>query len=108
MAETEVARVDDVTPEKMMLVLIDDTIQVALANLDGEIVAFSNICHHADCEIIGGPLGDPPLEGEEIECGCHFSRFNVRTGERLEGPSSLPLTVYPVRVEDGAVFVEID
>lgn len=108
MAEREIARVGDVRPEKMVLVPIDDMTQVVLANIDGEIVAFSNICPHSDCDIIGGPFGDPPLKGDEVECECHFSTFNVRTGEPLQGPAALPLTVYPVRVEGGAVFVELD
>jgi len=42
-----------------------------------------------------------------IECPVHQGRFNVCTGAALSAPASTPLKTYPVRTEDGKVFVEV-
>ena len=42
---------------------------------------------------------------EEIECDCHGSRFSVKSGEVLVGPSEGPLMWYAVREEGGDVSV---
>jgi nitrite reductase/ring-hydroxylating ferredoxin subunit len=76
--------------------------EIALARLDdGSWVAFDNSCTHEDC-----PLADGDLEGERVVCYCHGSEFDVRTGAVLEGPADEPLSVYPVRIEDGELQVQ--
>jgi nitrite reductase/ring-hydroxylating ferredoxin subunit len=83
-------------------VLIEDR-EIAVAHLDdGSWVAFDNSCTHEDC-----PLAEGDLEGEQIICHCHSSAFDVRTGEVLEGPADEPIEVYPVRIEDGELQVEV-
>ena len=47
-------------------------------------------------------------DGYRIVCYCHSSEFDVRTGEVLEGPAEEPITVYPVRVEDGEIQVGLE
>ena len=77
--------------------------EIALAHLeDGSWAAFDNSCTHEDC-----PLAEGDLEGDQIICHCHSSAFDVRTGEVLEGPADEPIAVYPVRVENGELQVEI-
>ena len=83
-------------------VLIGD-LEIAVARLDdGSWVAFDNSCTHEDC-----PLAEGDLEGDQIICHCHSSAFDVRTGEVLEGPAEDDLTVYPVRIENGELQVEV-
>jgi 3-phenylpropionate/trans-cinnamate dioxygenase ferredoxin component len=83
-------------------VMIDDH-EIALARLDdGSWVAFDNSCTHEDC-----PLSEGDLEGDQIVCHCHSSAFDVHTGEVLEGPADEPLSVYPVRIENGELHVEV-
>lgn len=74
---------------------------IALYNVDGEILATHNICTHAyAC------LSDGYLEDGKIECPLHQALFDIRTGAVVCGPAPQPLAVYPVRVEDGQVFVD--
>ena len=40
-----------------------------------------------------------------MECDCHGSRFNVRTGEVVQGPAETPLTLYTVRQEGDDLLV---
>jgi nitrite reductase/ring-hydroxylating ferredoxin subunit len=88
--------------DELDVVLVADR-EIALARLDtGEWVAFDNSCTHEDC-----PLSDGTLDGDMIICYCHSGTFDVRTGEVLEGPPEEPITVYPVRVVDGELEVEV-
>jgi nitrite reductase/ring-hydroxylating ferredoxin subunit len=41
-------------------------------------------------------------------CALHEARFCLRTGKVLSPPATVPLRTYPVRVEDGEVFVNVD
>jgi nitrite reductase/ring-hydroxylating ferredoxin subunit len=59
---------------------------------EGEFKAFSNVCTHRQCAIT-------KLEGGEIECGCHGSRFKVADGSVVDGPASDPLEERTVTVE---------
>jgi nitrite reductase/ring-hydroxylating ferredoxin subunit len=58
----------------------------------GEFRAFSTICTHEQCAIT-------QLKGEEIECGCHHSRFKVADGSVVKGPAKKPLSELTVTVE---------
>jgi 3-phenylpropionate/trans-cinnamate dioxygenase ferredoxin subunit len=78
-------------------------LEIALGRLeDGSWVAFENNCSHEEC-----PLAEGDLEGQSIVCPCHSSAFDVRTGEVLEGPAEEPLSIYPVRIENGELQVEV-
>ncbi|MCA1814573.1 MAG: non-heme iron oxygenase ferredoxin subunit [Halobacteriales archaeon] len=76
--------------------------RVCVANVDGELRAFGGICSHAYAELDNGFL----REGR-VMCPLHFSEFDTRTGEALSPPAEEPLPVFPVRVQDGRVVVEL-
>jgi nitrite reductase/ring-hydroxylating ferredoxin subunit len=59
---------------------------------EGEFKAFSNVCTHRQCAIT-------KLDGAEIECGCHGSRFKVEDGSVIDGPASDPLEERTVTVQ---------
>jgi 3-phenylpropionate/trans-cinnamate dioxygenase ferredoxin subunit len=83
--------------------VVIDGREVALARLpDGRWVAFDDTCTHEEC-----PLSEGDLEGERIVCYCHGSEFDLRTGEVLEGPAEDPLSLFPVRIEDGELQVAL-
>lgn len=65
--------------------------------------AVTDRCPHAQVSLHSGDLAGPT-----ITCPGHGSQFDVTTGQRTRGPSDLGLTTYPVIVEDGSVFVQID
>jgi nitrite reductase/ring-hydroxylating ferredoxin subunit len=76
--------------------------EVALFNVGGEIYATTNICTHEQCELDENHL----MHGEEVECTCHGSRYNVKTGANTLPPSAEPLKTFKVIVEGDEVFVE--
>lgn len=81
----------------------DGDIEIAVFNVDGALYAIENVCTHDGGELTGGPF-----EGHVVECPRHGARFDVRTGEALCAPAYLPTTVFPVRVEAGAVWTRDD
>lgn len=76
-------------------------IDVAVYNVDGSFHATSNICTHQFAL-----LSEGYLEGEFIECPLHQARFNVRTGEAEGDLAEGPVKVFPIRIENGEVFVD--
>src|ERR1700722_6167218 len=90
----------DATPLKRVEV---NGVPVCLARLaSGEVFAINDLCSHEEIE-----LSDGDLDGEDVECPAHGSRFNVRTGEVSGLPASEPVASYPGKVEAGEIFVEV-
>ncbi|MDP9342830.1 MAG: non-heme iron oxygenase ferredoxin subunit [Actinomycetota bacterium] len=80
-----------------------DGIRVAVAHLDGQVHALGDECTHRSCSLSEGEL-EP---GGSVVCPCHGSRFDLESGEPLDGPAAEPVPVYPARVEDGWVEVAV-
>ena len=75
-------------------------LEVALYAVRGAIYATENRCTHGEARLSDGFL----LE-DEIECPLHQGRFDVRDGRALCSPLRDNVATYPVRIEDGMVFV---
>ena len=43
-----------------------------------------------------------------IECPLHGGRFDICTGKALSAPCTVDLQTYPVRVEDGQIYIGLD
>jgi len=54
-----------------------------------------------------GLLHEGCLTGYEIECDFHQGSFDIRTGEVIEPPCTVPIRVYPVKVSGGRVTIEV-
>ncbi len=76
---------------------------LAIYTVGGEVFATDNGCTHGNARLCDGFL-----EGHEIECPLHQGRFDVRDGRPTCEPAALPLRCYPVKVEGGRVFVQVD
>src|SRR5687767_9439877 len=77
--------------------------RVAVANVDGRYYAFDDACTHEQCSLT--EMGE--LAGTTVTCTCHGSEFDVRTGKVLAPPATVPVKVYPTRVEGDALNVDI-
>ncbi|WP_426026170.1 non-heme iron oxygenase ferredoxin subunit [Brevundimonas sp. TSRC1-1] len=76
---------------------------VLLCNVDGEFFAVQDTCTHGEWA-----LSDGYLEGGVVECSLHFAKFCVRTGKVKALPAGKALRVFPVKVEDDFVLVDLD
>ncbi|WP_253945281.1 Rieske 2Fe-2S domain-containing protein [Nocardioides sp. zg-DK7169] len=77
-------------------------LECAVARLGGKAYATSNYCTHLDCLLSSGKLVD-----DGLGCSCHGSVFDLETGEPVYPPATEPIQVYPVREEDGQVYVGV-
>ncbi len=77
---------------------------VALALVrDGDVVyAIEDECSHAAI-----PLSEGDVEGCEIECWLHGSRFDLRTGKPVNLPATEPVQTYPTTTEGDTVMVDL-
>jgi len=74
--------------------------RICIVNFEGKYYALGNVCTH-----LGGPLDEGTLEGYEVECPWHGSKFNVRTGKPTKPPARQAVLVYKVKVEDNNLLV---
>lgn len=95
-----VADAAEVAPGEGLRVEIGDY-PVAIWNVNGEFYATSDTCTHEESALTDGDLWD-----EIVECALHGAQFNVRTGEVVTLPAVFPIATFPVKEEDGALYVE--
>ena len=76
--------------------------RVAVANVDGSLYAFDDTCTHQGCS-----LGQGELDGNVIECPCHGSQFDVKTGSVLRGPAQDPVETFDAKVENGNLEIAL-
>jgi nitrite reductase/ring-hydroxylating ferredoxin subunit len=95
----KVAETRDIQPSNMKAVDLEGE-RVCIANVDGSYYAIGNICTH-----LGGPLNEGKLEGYDVECPWHGSKFDVRTGEPTRSPARQPVPAYEVKVEGKNILV---
>ena len=75
-------------------------VAVAVVLAEGEVFGIDDICSHGQVS-----LSEGEVEGCALECWLHGSQFDLRTGKPLSLPATDPVPVYPVKTEDGRVFV---
>lgn len=76
--------------------------EILVAKVDGEFYALGDVCTHQRCL-----LSDGWLEGKDVVCPCHSSKFDLETGEPDRPPATEPEPVYDVTVEDGKILVDV-
>jgi len=86
----KVAELKDIGPSSMKAVEIGE----------GNYYAIGNVCTH-----VGGPLNEGTLEGFEVECPWHGSKFDVRTGEPTKPPARQAVSSYEVKIQDNDILV---
>ena len=97
----KVASTKDLGPGKMKGVEAGGK-PILVVNLAGEYYALGNVCTHMGCM-----LSDGALHGETVQCQCHGSVFNVKTGSVVNGPAMKPEPTYQVKVEGDQVMVNV-
>lgn len=97
-----VARVDEIRPGRMRDYELLDGTMLGVANVHGVFHAFDATCPHK-----GGPLVGGQLEEGGLRCPWHGYRFALATGENTMPGGGPAVRLFPVRVRDGQVEVEI-
>ena len=96
-----IAPVSAVPPREGRSVRVGST-TIAVFNTDAGFLAVENRCPHG-----GGPLADGIVGGSTVTCPLHNWRICLESGQ-VQRPCdgvNAAVRVYPVKVEDGKVFL---
>lgn len=91
----------DLRPDDVMAVIVGEH-ELAIYSVEGEVFATDASCTHGTASLCDGFL-----IGHEIECPLHQGRFDVRTGQPTCEPATHAIRCWPVKVEAGRVWVQI-
>jgi 3-phenylpropionate/trans-cinnamate dioxygenase ferredoxin component len=92
---------DDVTDGGALRVVIDG-VPVAIVRSEGEVYAIQDVCSHANVA-----LSEGEIEDQTIECWLHGSRFDLVTGRPTGLPATVPVPVYPVKIDGDDILVAV-
>src|SRR4051794_28859032 len=80
-------------------VVVDETPVLVLRDAD-RFYAIHDRCSHRGCS-----LSDGEIDGDEIVCACHGSRFDRRDGSVQRGPATAPQPAFQTRINGERVEV---
>ena len=98
---TPVLDEDELTQDSMRQVEVEGAGVLLSRSLNGDVCAISSVCNH-----FGGPLERGDREGDTVVCPWHKSRFNLCSGDAIDGPAVFPQPLYETRVRDGKIEVK--
>jgi 3-phenylpropionate/trans-cinnamate dioxygenase ferredoxin subunit len=76
--------------------------QIGLFKLDDGYYAISAWCSHQKASMMQGEVEDGKLM-----CPLHGAWFSIRNGDNLTLPAVKPVPSYPVKVEDGKIWIDV-
>jgi nitrite reductase/ring-hydroxylating ferredoxin subunit len=94
-----VCRVDELPPGSITRVQTSPAI--AVYNVDGQFYATSDLCSHDKSSL----SEDGYIENGEVECGWHFAKFCIKTGDVTAPPAREPLRTYDVQIDGDDIHV---
>jgi 3-phenylpropionate/trans-cinnamate dioxygenase ferredoxin subunit len=100
--KVEVTQLDKLPRNRGVRVSIGEH-RIAMFRIDDRVYAVGDRCSHAEASLAEGEVWDT-----SVECPRHGSEFDLETGEPKALPATKPVPVYPVSVEDGTVYLELE
>jgi nitrite reductase/ring-hydroxylating ferredoxin subunit len=97
-----VARLDDLAAGRLTRVDVNGS-PIVLARVGDTVYARGDTCAHQ-----GGPLSEGRLTGTRLACPWHGWMYDLRTGECVLPGRGARVPQYPVRVDGGDVFVDVE
>lgn len=99
---TRACATEDIDPEDMIRFDHAGRTFVVIHSPEDEFFAMDGICSHEHVHLCDGLVMDGVLE-----CPKHNAQFDYRTGEATRAPACINLKTFPVRVQDGEVWIEV-
>lgn len=87
-------------PEGEVLIARVGAASVAITRVEGVLYALDNLCSHDQ-----SPFDEATMDGYELCCPRHEGRFDVRSGKATRFPAVWPISAWPVKEEDGRIWV---
>ncbi len=95
------ATMADLPPDGWREVDIDNT-AILVINNKGNVYAIENLCTHD-----GGTLAEGFVEGDDVVCPRHGAKFCIKTGAVTAPPAYEAIKTFPVKIEDGKIFIAL-
>jgi len=77
-------------------------LELALFRTAGDMIfAIKNACPHK-----GGPLSEGIVHGTSVTCPLHNWKIDLASGEAL-GPDQGCANTFPVKIENGQIYIEL-
>jgi 3-phenylpropionate/trans-cinnamate dioxygenase ferredoxin subunit len=94
--------VDDIEPEDVLRFDHGERTFAIYRSTDGKFFATDGLCTHQNVHLAGGFVMD-----NLIECPKHNGRFDFTTGKAMGAPVCVNLKTYPIKNENGEVFIQL-
>jgi naphthalene 1,2-dioxygenase ferredoxin component len=75
--------------------------EIGLFKLEDGVYAIDNVCTHGHAKLCDGFV-----DGYIVECPFHQALFDVRDGSVTCGPATTPVKSWPLKIENGRVFLQ--
>ena len=105
----KVAQTSEIAPGTMKKV-VGDGKEILVVNLGGSFYAIPHNCTH-----MAGNLSEGALQGGIVTCPRHGAKFDVKTGQAVEGAKIAFLKIkvkdtrsIPVKIEGNDILIGID
>ncbi len=116
--EVSIGPAEDFPLEELRIVTAGPREIGVVRRADGSVDAVRNWCPHKGAEVcktklsgtfVPGPPGTLAWshEGQIVRCPWHGFEFDIRTGRRPYSDSKMRLRVYPARIADGQILVDL-
>jgi len=91
----------DLGPDDLRRVEVEGVGVLLSRSSDGEICAIAATCNH-----FSGPLEQGERVDDTVICPLHRSRFDLCSGQAIDGPAVFPQSRYETRTKDGKIEVK--
>ena len=98
----EACKANDIDEEDLIRFDHDGHSYAIYRSPEDEYFATDGLCTHERVHLEDGLVMD-----DTVECPKHNGVFNYKTGEALGAPVCINLKTYPVKVDDGSVFIDV-
>jgi nitrite reductase/ring-hydroxylating ferredoxin subunit/uncharacterized membrane protein len=98
---TAVLDENDLGPEELRRVEVEGVGVLLSRSGDDRICAIAATCNH-----FSGPLEQGERAGDTVVCPWHNSRFDLCSGQAIDGPAVFPQSRYETRTRDGKIEVK--
>ena len=97
-----VCKVADIPADAGLRVELPGHAPVAVFHIEGAYFVIDDLCTHGEAS-----LADGELDGLEIICPYHMGSFDLRTGEPVAAPCTIPVKTYASELRGDTLYALI-
>ncbi len=103
MALVKACRLSDLEDGEIFKAEVADHAPLAIYLIGDDVFATADVCTHGEASL----SEDGYIEDGQVICSWHDGAFDIRSGQPCRLPCMDPLAIYPIRIENDEVFVDL-